>query len=300
MPFMMLNAAFRPLLITADRSDIGLAVSITNAVINIVLDWIAVAILGWGLTGAAMATGFAWIISFMIPLFWFMNRKNPLHFGPFRTNWRELGKTCYNGGSEMTTAISYALIAMLYNGQLMRYAQESGVDAYAVSAYVNGIYMAVFFGIAMSINPVVGYHLGQGSIEELRSIRKNGLILMSILGISMSLLSFFLAGQFARFFVGYDKGLTELAVSALRIICLAYILGGITTFFSSFFTGMGDGTGSLAVAVTKSFIIPFAGLIILPLFLGTTGIWIVSPIAETVAFGVVLFVFMKYKKKGIL
>ena len=301
MPFQILNGAFHPLLITADRPGLGLLVSVVNACMNILLDWIVVAKLGWGMKGAALATGLAWITSAMIPLFWFMSKRRPLHFGAFRWNGGELGKICYNGTSEMIGALSFALIAMLFNGQLLRYAQgESGVDAYAVCTYAGGVIVSVFFGISMSITPVVGYHLGENNREELRGLRLNGCLLMVGLGFCMAALCYAFAWQIAGFFVGYDQALTELSVEALRIISFTYVISGLTTFSSAFFTGMGDGHASLAVAMVKGFAAPLACLLILPRLFGLTGIWFVTPLAECFALMVACVFWTRYKKKGVL
>lgn len=300
MPFQILNGAFHPLLIAADRPGLGLIVSIVNAAVNIVLDWLAVAVLGWGMTGAALATGLAWVVSALIPLIWFAGKSRPLHYGPFRLKLGEIGKVAYNGASEMADAISYAFIAILFNNQLVNLAGEFGVVAYGVSEYVSGIFTAIFFGIAMSITPVVGYHLGQNNRAELRAVRKNGIALTGLMGVLMALISFAFAPQIAGIFVGYEKDLLDMAVTALRIICASYLLAGITTFSSAFFTGMGDGTGSLSVALCKGFIVPLAGLLILPRFLGLTGIWLVTPLAEVIAAAAAAFIFLRYRRKGML
>ena len=69
MPFQMLSMAFHPLLITAERPGLGLAATVVNAAANILLDWLFMAVFGWGLQGAALATGLAWMASAVIPLF---------------------------------------------------------------------------------------------------------------------------------------------------------------------------------------------------------------------------------------
>ncbi len=249
MPFQILNSAFHPILITADRPNLGFFVSLVNAAVNILLDWIAVALLGWGLTGAALATGLAWIVSALIPMIYFFRGKNPLHFGKLRWNWRDLGQTCYNGASEMADSISYAVVAMFFNARLLDYIGEFGVDAYAVSEYVSALFISVFFGISMSITPVVGYHLGNKNTKELRSVFKNGFMLMGIIGLVTAALSFGFAWQIAGFFVGYDAELTALSVTALRIISFSFLLSGVTVFASAYFTGLGDGKASLIVAL---------------------------------------------------
>ena len=80
MPFQMLSMAFHPLLITAERPGLGLITTIANAAANILLDWAFVVGFGWGMEGAAVATGLAWLVSAVIPFVYFANRKHSLHF----------------------------------------------------------------------------------------------------------------------------------------------------------------------------------------------------------------------------
>ncbi len=298
MPFQILNAAFHPILITADKATLGFIVSIINAAINILLDWIAVGLLHMGLTGAALATGLAWIISAMIPLIYFLREKNSLHFGKMQWSWRELGQTCYNGASEMADSISYAVVAIFFNSRLLDYIGEFGVDAYAVSEYVSAPFISVFFGISMSITPVVGYHLGNKNTAELRSVFRNGARLMGIIGLITWALGFGFAWPVAQFFVGYDSSLLELSVKALRIISFSFLLYGVTVFASAFFTGLGDGKASLVVSLNKCLIMPMLGLLVLPDIFSSTGIWLVAPFSELLASVVVVVILYLYHRKN--
>ena len=186
MPFQMLSMAFHPLLITANRPGLGLVTTISNATVNILLDYLFVAVFGWGMRGAAIATGIAWLISAIVPLVFFINKKHPLHFVRPCRDLGALGRTLYNGASEMVDGVSYAIVAMIFNLQLLRWMGNAGVGAYAVSEYVSGLFIAIFYGISMSIVPVVGYQLGRKDVSELRSLRRNGFVLMSGLGFSWS------------------------------------------------------------------------------------------------------------------
>ncbi len=300
MPFLILNGAFHALLITANRPELGFMVSVINAVINIILDFVLVGFLGYRLRGAALATGLAWICSAMIPLVFFFNKKNQLHFRGISWYGKELWKICYNGSSEMMNVISHAVVAILFNLQLLKFAGETGVDAYAVNAYVSGVFIAIYYGIGMSINPAVGYHFGQKDLNEVRNIRKNGILLMSYIGTVTMILCFLFARPIAGFFVGYSDELVKMSVEALRIISLGYMFCGINIFCSSFFTGMGDGGKSLALASIRSLGIPFLGVIILPVLFGRIGIWLVSPIAEIIVLVIAIMFFVQYSRKKIL
>ncbi len=300
MPLQMLNSAFHPLFIAADRPGLGLAVSIANAGVNIFLDWIMVAVCSMGLFGAALATGLSWVVSAVIGLAFFFKKGDHIHFTKPGHDFKILPGICYNGASEMVDAVSYVVVALLFNIQLINYIGVDGVDAYAVTEYVVGIFTAVFFGISMSITPVVGYHLGEGNKQELRGVRKNGLILTGTLGLIMTAISVILAPLISDVFVGYDNRLSELSTEALRVVSFSFLLGGMTTFSSAFFTGMDDGTGSLLVATIKTLIFPLAGVLLLPLWLGQFGIWLVTPVSEVFAVIVSVLWFMKYNRKGIL
>jgi len=297
MPFQMLSMAFHPLLITAERPGLGLVTTIANAVANILLDWLFVAGFGWGMRGAAIATGIAWLVSAVIPLAYFLNPKHSLHFTRPAADFGALGKTLYNGASEMVDGVSYAIVALIFNLQLLRWLGEDGVGAYAVSEYVGGLFIAVFYGISMSMVPVVGYQLGRKDVGELRSLRKNGMILMGSLGIVMAALGFGLADPISRVFVGYNESLTALSVQALRIIAFSYLLNGITTYSSSYFTGLNQGSASLAIAAVKGFIGPLAAVFLLPRVMGPKGLWYATPAAEVLALLTASLFFMWWKKK---
>ena len=297
MPFQMLSMAFHPLLITANRPGLGLVTTISNATVNILLDYLFVAVFGWGMRGAAIATGIAWLISAIVPLVFFINKKHPLHFVRPCRDLGALGRTLYNGASEMVDGVSYAIVAMIFNLQLLRWMGNAGVGAYAVSEYVSGLFMAIFYGISMSIVPVVGYQLGRKDVSELRSLRRNGFVLMSGLGIIMTGLGIGLADPVSRLFVGYNEQLTALSVEALRIISFSYLLNGITTFSSSYFTGLNQGSASLAIAAVKGFIGPLAAVFTLPMIIGPKGMWFSTPAAEILAIITAAALLLWWKKR---
>ena len=296
MTFQMLSMAFHPLLITAERPRLGLAVTIINALVNILLDWAFVVGFKWGLRGAAMATSIAWIVSAVIPFIFFMDQKRPLHFTRPSFDFHALGRVMYNGASEMMDGVSYAAVALIFNLRMMFYLGEQGIGAYAVSEYVSGLFSAVFYGISMSMVPVVGYHLGQQNKEELHSLRKNGMFLMTIFGIVMTGLSILFAEIISRTFVGYNEELTALAAQGMRLISLSYLLAGNTVFSSSYFTGLNQGSASLIIAAMKGFIGPLVGVSLLPLVIGSTGLWLATPFAEMLAMIAALICFMWWYK----
>ena len=299
MPILILTVALQLLLITAERPGLGFATTAVEAAVNILLTWAFVAELGWGLEGAALGTVISWVSSSVIPLTYFCNPKNTLHFTRPIHQLRILGETVYNGASEMVNATSIAIVAVIFNLQLMRYLGESGVVAYAVGEYVMGLFMAMLDGICLSMVPVVGYHFGAGNHEELRSLRRKGMFLVSGIGILMAGSSAGLAEIIAGIFVGYDESLKELATEALRFLSLTYLFIGISFFSSAYFTGMGEGTLSLVISLCESLIGPLAMVHLLPSLLGRKGLWLAEPAAQFLSATVVVTgCFLWWKRKS--
>lgn len=103
--------------------------------INIVLDGVFVALFGWGLTGAAVATALSFLVGGAIPTAYFFSRRNPtpLRFVPDSpVDGKAVGKSLSNGLSEFVGNISFNIVGICYNLQLMRYIGENGVSAYGV------------------------------------------------------------------------------------------------------------------------------------------------------------------------
>ena len=90
-----------------------------------------------GGAGAALATGLSECIGGLVPLFWFLSKKNKSALRFTRTSFevKPMLLACGNGASEMLSGVSGSITGILYNLQLMKYAGEDGVAAYGVVMY---------------------------------------------------------------------------------------------------------------------------------------------------------------------
>ena len=75
LPFYILQYEFQCLFATAEKPKLGLYVTVASGVANMVLDWLLVAVLPFGLAGAAAATAASQFIGGVFPLIYFA-RKN--------------------------------------------------------------------------------------------------------------------------------------------------------------------------------------------------------------------------------
>lgn len=292
----MLQNVFQSFLVTAERPQLGLAVTVAAGVTNMLLDFIFVAVFRWGIIGAAAATAASQLIGGLVPLIYFLRpNTSKLHLVKTKLNAHILGKTCINGSSELMTNISMSLVNILYNFQLMHYIGEDGVAAYGIIMYVSFIFAAIFIGYSIGSAPIIGYHYGAGNHVELKSLFRKSLCLITLWNIILTALAILTAQPLAKIFVGYDIGLTELTTRALALYSLSFLFMGYNIFGSAFFTALGNGVVSAAISFLRTLLFQIAAVLILPLLLGIDGIWLAIVVAELFALIITVYFFVKKK-----
>ena len=294
----MLQNVFQSFLIVAEKPKLGLAVTVAAGVTNMVLDALFVGGFGWGIAGAAVATGLSQCVGGILPLIYFLRPNNSLlRLCKTRLELRPILKACGNGSSELMSNISSSFVSMLYNFQLMRFAGEDGVSAYGVLMYVQFIFVAIYVGYAVGSAPIVGFHYGAKNHDELKNLLRKSTLLMASSGVVLTILAMVLAGPLAKIFVGYDQGLYDLTRHAFRVFAYSFLLAGFNIFASSFFTALNNGAVSAAISFLRTLIFQTASVLLLPLVLGVDGIWWAIFAAEVFASLIsVAFLFAKRER----
>lgn len=298
LPFFMLQNVFQSFFTTAEKPALGFIVTVIAGFTNIIFDAVFVAGLSLGVEGAAVATCMSQAVGALIPIVYFSRKNNSLlRIGKTKCEFKMFLKTCANGSSEFVTNISVSVVSMIYNSRLMDMAGENGVSAYGVIMYVNFIFIAVLSGYAIGIAPVIGYNYGSRNNDELKNVFKKSLFLMAVFGVVLTLLAVGFAHPLAKLFVGYDESLFIMTKNALRIYSIGFVIMGFSIFGSAFFTALGNGIVSALISFLRTFIFQIAAVIILPMILDLTGIWLSVPVSELFAFLITIFFFAKMRKK---
>lgn len=294
----ILQFAFQNLSVTAEKANLSLVMTVVAGVCNIVLDALFVAVFGWGLAGAAAATAIAQTLGALIPIVYFARPNNSLlRFVKFRFDGKALLRTVTNGSSELMSNLSMSIVGMLYNLQLIRYAQENGIAAYGVIMYVNLVFLAIYIGFAIGSAPLIGYNYGADNRGELKNLFRKSLVILTAFSITMLIAAFLLAKPLASVFVGYDPKLWEMTVRGFLIYSLSFLLCGFNIFGSSMFTALNNGLISAVISFVRTLICQIAAVLILPVFWGLDGIWFSIVAAELAALLLTVFCFVKFRKK---
>lgn len=297
-PFYMLQNMFQNFLIAAEKPQLGLIVTIAAGVTNMVLDALFIAVLGWGVAGAAAATALGQCVGGLVPFVYFARKNNSkLSLVKTRLMGGALFHACTNGSSELVSNVSMSLVGMLYNLQLMKFAGENGVAAYGVIMYVNFIFIAIFLGYAYGSAPIVAFNYGARRTEELQNVLKKSLKLILGTGISLFLIATVFAGVLSGLFVGYDAELYRLTVRGFHLYAISFLLCGFNIYGSSFFTALNNGVVSAAISFLRTVVFEVAAILILPVFFGVDGIWCAITVAELASILITIGAFSALRRR---
>ncbi len=294
----MLQNVFQSFLAAAEKPRMGLRVTVAAGLTNAVLDALFIIVFKWGLAGAALATGIGQCVGGIIPLVYFMRKNSSLlRLTKPKFELKPIVKACTNGSSELMSNISSSIVGMLYNWQLIRLIGENGVSAYGVLMYVQFIFIAIPIGYSIGTAPLVSFNYGAGNHTEMKNLLKKSIILNAVTGITLTVLAISLSSPLAHIFVGYDRELYDLSVSAFKLFSLAFILDGLNIFASGFFTALNNGLVSAVISFLRTLVFQTSSIIVLPIILGPDGIWLANTVAQVFAFIISLIFLIALRKR---
>ena len=294
-PVWVMQVLFQSYLVTTDRPRMGLGLSIASGVVNILLDILLVGFLGMGLTGAALASISGMLIGGLVPLTVFFKKNSLLHFA--KPVWRgmEFLKAMGNGSSEMVSNLSSAITTTLYNLQMMAIVGEKGVAAISAILYLQFVFVAIFFGFASGISPVISYNFGAKNHENIKKVFRISMVITLAISVGMSALAIITDDFWVWIFASHDEALSELMLEGFRIIIVSVLFTGINVFASGFFTALNNGKISALISVLRTFVLEAGALILLPKLFGLSGVWWALPVAEGLSLIVAVAMLVKFR-----
>lgn len=278
-PACMLQSLFQSYLVTAGHPHLGMFLIIGAGIANACLDYVFIAVFHMGIGGAALATGIGQSIPAIAGLIFFFFNKKELHFTRFHFYPRKIAQACYNGSSEMIGQLSNAIITFLFNIIMIQLAGEHGVAAITILLYGQFLFNAFYMGFSIGISPIVGFQYGAGNKDQLRKIYKVSTLFVLISSVVLTITSNLASTPIVSVFTK-EAATYELAVVGFSIFAYNFLFSGFNIFSSGIFTALSNGKISAIVSFSRTLVFIVINLMILPRFLGVTGVWIAVPVAE--------------------
>ena len=280
----MFEMILEKLLQSTGRTIYTMVMQVTGAVVNIVLD--PILIFGWfgfpemGAKGAAIATVFAQIVSMLLGIVFNLLKNKEIDFSPrkFHLDLTYIKQICAVGIPTMIMQSMSSVMCFGINKLLLAYSTTATAVFGAYFKLQTFVYMAVF-GLNNALIPIVAYNYGAGKGDRIRTaIRLSGIYSAVIGAVGTFLMELFpvrLIGMFSP-----SEEMYMLGITALRILGLTFIFGGVTVMVSYALQGFSRGVSSLVVSAGRQVIILLPLAAVLGKLMGITGIWWSFCVAE--------------------
>lgn len=287
----MLNSVIR-----ADGSpQFAMLSTLAGCIINIILDPVAIFVLGWGMKGAALATITGQIVTALLAVYYLFHTKSfRFQKTSFKPNGALLGKILPLGISSFLTQLSIVIIMGVMNNTLVTYGAYSKYGA-DIPLTVVGIVMKVFqivisvvVGIAAGSQPIVGYNYGAGKYERVKQIYKTMMIAEGIVGLIALICFECFPIQITSIFGSEDGLYNEFAVLSFRIYMSSIIFCCLQKATSIFLQSLGRPVMSMTLSLLRDFVLSVPLIMLLPQRFGVTGSLYSAPLADIVSICVVI------------
>lgn len=245
---------------------------VTGGVLNMIGDPILMFGLGLGIDGAGLSTAISQYISFGILLYMVFSKRTISRLSlRYRSNDPDVTLSIMRVGfPSLIRQMLNSLATITLNHCAMPY----GDAAIAAMAIVGRIVMFIgsaMIGLGQGFQPVSAYNCGARKFKRLRDsfyfTVKAG---MAVLGI-LAIFGFMFPGPVVQLFRD-DPRVVEIGSRALRFQCIAVVMQPFSVTANMMFQSIGRSKEASFMAMLRSGLYYIPSLLILPLFLGLTGI----------------------------
>ena len=270
---------------TAGAPNRALVTMVVGAVACVVLNYLFVMVLGWGIPGSALATVLGQAISCISVIWYFiftpgvpMQIKLPC----MKLDSRVVKEILTLGTASFLLQAASCVSNLIVNHQLVVYGALSVVGAQNAMAAIGvvsklaGIAFMPIIGVSAAAQPLLGYNYGAGNVPRVRKAIGFAILYAVILGTAMWGITRLWPEQIVGLF-GVDAELMDLTVFVLHVQMLLMPVIGLQVCTSNYFQATGQPKKSIALSLTRQILFLIPALLLLPIvgpmFVDTDGLY---------------------------
>ena len=269
-----------------------------SAVLNIILDAVFVIVLKKGLEGAAIATVISQVVLAICNFCYFACFSKNVKFKHFKLQKSIVKETLSIGFSAMLMQVFALLQQAVMYSTLKRYGGEEQVILMGAFFRYLMLSFIPLWGISQGYQPFAGTNFGAQKFERV----KKGTFLFYGFGLFLSLIFWLVFLIIPEQVLGLflkNKELISLGRTNAMLAMSLFPLSAIMIINLTLFQALGKAKYAGILVIARQFLLYIPAVLILPLFFGTRGIWISSPIVDTLVTVLSAFIVIKLFKKDL-
>lgn len=278
--YLGLNAMLR----SAGHPQKAMYATISTVLINVILAPLFIYVFDMGIRGAATATVLAQMIALCWQLKIFTNKEELIHIrrGTFKLQRKIVTNSLSIGMAPFLMNLCACVVVILINKGLQTHGGDLAIGAYGIANRIAFFFVMIVMGLNQGMQPIAGYNYGARQFD-----RVNRVLYLTILAATAVTTAAFLVGILipdwvARAFTT-DEELIRQAANGLKYMVAIFPIVGFQMVTTNFFQSIGMAKKSIFLSLTRQLLFLIPCLVILPLFMGQTGVWISMPLSDLMA-----------------
>lgn len=293
--FSMISYYFEVLVKTDGYPQLAIVGVCISAVTNILLDYVFVIKFGFGVKGAAFATGISQMLACSVYVWHFIKSNSRIKFIKFKFDFTKIKRTIPIGISDFITEFSAGFIIFMFNRIILKNIGSTGIVTYTVIMYVNNIVLMTMAGISQGVQPLISYYYGRDDKKSYTFFLKSAAKTAIFISLGIYVFSMLFAEQINGVFIGKgDMELFNYSVRAFRMYVPVYLIVGLNIVIIGFYTAIEKPMYSMLLSIGRGLVVIVASLLIMTSVFGENGIWISSFVSEFVCLIIGSIVFVKF------
>ena len=289
-PTILFSTAFANILRGEGAARESMVGNLLGTIINIVLDPVMILMLGWGVTGAALATIIGNIAACLFYLQYFLRKKSTLSI-----SWKY-----FKVGEGIAKSVVAIGIPASLNNILMSFANiilnqalvgygDTPVAAMGVALKSNMLVVLLQIGLCVGIQPLIGYNYGAGNKKRLMQVFKFTGIVSVIMGTILTLFMMVARKSLVQVFIN-DAQVITYGIQMVIALQLSAPFLGILFLCINTIQGMGKAIPSLLLTVCRQGLIFIPLIFILNHMFGLEGVIYAQPAADYLSIVVAILI----------
>lgn len=276
------------IMIALGNTKITLYSNLLGATVNVIINYVLIAILGFGIEGAAISNVISQVVACIYSLYRFREVKKSIQINFTSDNVKKAFSMelvfgiAAVGFSTFIIEVSDAVVAVILNNLL---ASRGGDGAIIIVGVITKISMFMFItiiGISSAMQPIVAYNYGAKNYAKMKEVLRVSLV--TVVCASMSFWAVFML--FAKNIIGFflkDAAILENAVSAFRVCILVLPIISIYYITIYYYQAIDEPRRSFLLSIYRQLVIFIPVALLFVQWFGIIGAWIAYPISDIIS-----------------
>lgn len=250
-PFLILSNSFSNIIRAEGRIKTAMAGIVVGNVMNMILDPIFITGLGWGVTGAAIATTIGNICAATIYIIHLTSKKTVLCIDPRKYTVKDhvASGVLAIGIPASINSILLSVSNILINKEIAKFG-DMALAGLGVAMKINMIVVMLLIGLGTGVQPLLGYCYGAKNYKRYMSVLRFTLAVAVIMSVIMTIICYVGAEPLTRVFLT-DQTAIDFGISFCRLLIYSGPILGVLFVMINAIQSTGSALSALILSISR-------------------------------------------------